>query len=32
MLERGDSLAKMRDTIDRQYSQYGPSTDTEPIG
>jgi hypothetical protein len=31
MLSQGKELAEIRDYVDATYSQYGPSTDTEPV-
>jgi hypothetical protein len=31
LLEEGRELVEIRAYVDAEYSQYGPSTDTEPI-
>jgi len=31
LLGQGKSLAEIRNYVDRQYSKFGPPTDTEPV-
>lgn len=31
MLSQGKEIAEIRDYVDATYSEFGPSTDTEPV-
>ena len=32
MLDRDQPIAEIREAMDREYSQYGPPTDTDSVG